>query len=62
MWGKNIVFHENNNSSRSLPFYSLSSKEFFDFENIQVITYYPYSHLGIVFKFLFVLDMVFFFN
>lgn len=41
-------------------FIHMASKEYFDFKNIQVIIYYPSSHLGFPFEFLFVLDVFFF--
>lgn len=36
--------------------------EYFDFKNIQVVTYCPYSHLGFAFKFLVVLNVALFFS
>lgn len=38
------------------------SMEYFDFKNMQVITYYPYSHLGFAFIFHIVLDIVLYFS
>lgn len=42
------------------PFIQIASMKYFDYKNIQVIVYHPYSHLSFTFKFHFVLDVALF--
>lgn len=43
------------------PLTHMASKEYFDFKKIQVIIYYPSSHLAFAFEFFSMLHVVLFF-